>query len=99
MDHKEKSHPGELPQNRISEEKEHSRQYEQIEDIITHEALKNRVKADEIPLNSYTNSINLDDPKLYSDFIVQVHTFIYNSFEKRNITDNTSPINRIIIIL
>lgn len=47
--HKEKGHPGELPNNRISEEKEHSRQYEQIEDIVTHETFKNRIKEDEMP--------------------------------------------------
>ena len=51
FNHKEKSHPGEFPQNSISEDKQHSRQYEQIEDfeeIVTHEAFKNRVKADEM---------------------------------------------------
>ncbi|CAH0296688.1 hypothetical protein SRABI96_04451 [Peribacillus sp. Bi96] len=49
FNHKEKGHPGNLPDNRISEEKEHSRQYEQIEDIVTHEAFKNREKDDEMP--------------------------------------------------
>jgi hypothetical protein len=49
FNHKEKGHPGNLPNNRISEEKEHSRQYEQIEDIVTHEAFKNREKEDEMP--------------------------------------------------
>ncbi len=52
FNHKEKAHPGEFPQNSISEDKQDSRQYEQIEDfeeIVTHEAFKNRVKADEMP--------------------------------------------------
>lgn len=49
FNHKEKTHPGDFPQNSVSEEKEHSRQYEQIEDIVTHEAFKNRVKSDEMP--------------------------------------------------
>lgn len=46
--HKEKGHPGNFPKNSISERKEHSRQTEQIEDIVTHEAFKNRVKEDEM---------------------------------------------------
>lgn len=49
FNHKEKAHPGEFPQNSMSEEKEHSRQYEQIEDIVTHETYKNRFKEDEMP--------------------------------------------------
>jgi hypothetical protein len=49
FNHKEKGHPGNFPKNSISEEKDHSRQFEQIEDIATHEAFKNRVKEDEMP--------------------------------------------------
>lgn len=50
FNHKEKAHPGEFSQNSIpAEEKNHSRQYEQIEDIVTHEAFKNRAKEDEMP--------------------------------------------------
>lgn len=50
FNHKEKSYPGEFPQSSTpAEEKNHSRQYEQIEDIVTHEAFKNRVKEDEMP--------------------------------------------------
>ncbi|CAM4240137.1 hypothetical protein [Lederbergia lenta] len=47
--HKEKGHPGNFPKDSLSAEKEHSRQFEQIEDIVTHEAFKNRVKKDEMP--------------------------------------------------
>ncbi|MCJ8008391.1 hypothetical protein ACFFF5_16010 [Lederbergia wuyishanensis] len=49
FNHKEKGHPGNFPKNSISEEKEHTRQTEQMEDIATHEAFKNRVKDDEMP--------------------------------------------------
>ncbi|WP_205439619.1 hypothetical protein [Peribacillus alkalitolerans] len=49
FDHKKKSHPGNLPENSTVEGKEHSRQYEQVEDIVTHEAFKNRVKEDSMP--------------------------------------------------
>lgn len=49
FNHKEKSHPGNFPKNSISESKGHSRQFEQEEDIVTHEAFKNRVKEDEMP--------------------------------------------------
>lgn len=49
FNHKKKGHPGNFPQNSIVEEKEHSRQFEQVEDIVTHEAYKNRPKEDEMP--------------------------------------------------
>lgn len=49
FNHKEKGHPGDFPKNSISERKDHSRQTEQIEDIVTHEAFKNRAKEDEMP--------------------------------------------------
>lgn len=49
FNHKKKGHPGDFPQNSIAEEKEHSRQFEQVEDIVTHEAYKNRPKEDEMP--------------------------------------------------
>ncbi|WP_191992199.1 hypothetical protein [Peribacillus tepidiphilus] len=49
FNHKEKSHPGNFPSNSTAERKDHSRQYEQIEDIATHEAFKNRVKDDSMP--------------------------------------------------
>ncbi|WP_180320126.1 hypothetical protein [Peribacillus loiseleuriae] len=49
LNHKEKGHPGNFPANSLSEEKEHSQQLEQVEDIVTHEAFKNRVKEDELP--------------------------------------------------
>lgn len=49
FNHKEKGHPGNFPKNSISEEKDHSRQFEQMEGIVSHEAFKNRVKEDEMP--------------------------------------------------
>ncbi|MBS4207037.1 hypothetical protein [Bacillus sp. FJAT-50079] len=50
FDHKKKGHPGNFPNNSTpAERKDHSRQYEQVEDIVTHEAFKNRVKNDEMP--------------------------------------------------
>ncbi|MBS4202208.1 hypothetical protein KHA93_21595 [Bacillus sp. FJAT-49732] len=49
FNHKEKGHPGNFPKNSFSKEKEHTRQTEQMEDIATHEAFKNRVKEDEMP--------------------------------------------------
>ncbi|MDQ7860864.1 hypothetical protein RCO48_06825 [Peribacillus frigoritolerans] len=57
---KKKGHPGNLPNNRISEEKEHSRQYEQIEDIVTHEAFKNRGKKKMRCLNIWKCSISVE---------------------------------------
>ncbi|MBS4197150.1 hypothetical protein [Lederbergia citri] len=49
FNHKEKGHPGNFPKNSFSEEKEHTRQTEQMENIATHEAFKNRIKEDEMP--------------------------------------------------
>ncbi|WP_187695447.1 hypothetical protein [Oceanobacillus piezotolerans] len=49
FNHKEKGHPGNFPNQPRVEGKEHSRQVEQIEDIATHEAFKNRPKKDEMP--------------------------------------------------
>nr|WP_186324588.1 hypothetical protein [Paenibacillus bovis] len=49
FNHKKKGHPGDLPESSVQvERKEHSRQTEQMEDIVTHEAFKNRVKEDEM---------------------------------------------------
>jgi len=49
FNHKKKSNPNSLPEQNMVESKEHSRQFEQQEDIVTHEAFKNRPKADEMP--------------------------------------------------
>ncbi|WP_164525629.1 hypothetical protein [Siminovitchia acidinfaciens] len=50
FNHKEKGHPGNFPEgSKQVQRKDHSRQTEQIEDIVTHEAFKNRVKEDEMP--------------------------------------------------
>ncbi|MBS4219572.1 hypothetical protein KHA96_14740 [Bacillus sp. FJAT-49711] len=49
FNHKEKGHPGNFPKNSLAGEKEHTRQTEQMENIVTHEAFKNRIKEDEMP--------------------------------------------------
>lgn len=49
FNYKEKGHPGNFPANSVSEKKEHSKQYEQMEGIASHEAFKNRKKEDEMP--------------------------------------------------
>lgn len=46
-DHKKQGHPGAFPKNDDVAGKEHSRQVEQLEDIATYEAFKNRVKDDQ----------------------------------------------------
>lgn len=48
FNHKKKGNPGMLPEHQMVDEKEHSRQVEQQEDIVTHEAFKNRPKDDEM---------------------------------------------------
>ncbi|MFK2825976.1 hypothetical protein QYG89_09910 [Bacillus sp. B190/17] len=45
--HKEKGNPGNYPQSKISGPKEQSQQLEQINDIATYEAFKNRVPEDD----------------------------------------------------
>jgi hypothetical protein len=47
FDHKKKGHPGNFSKL-DSNEKTHTRQTEQLEDIVTHEAFKNRVKKEEM---------------------------------------------------
>ncbi len=49
FNHKKKGNPNNFPDHNMVEKKEHSRQFEQQEDIVTHEAFKNRPKADEMP--------------------------------------------------
>ncbi|WP_180955385.1 hypothetical protein [Peribacillus deserti] len=47
FDHKRKGHPGEFPDHAFVEEKDTMRQSEEVEDIVTYEAFKNRVKTGE----------------------------------------------------
>ncbi|WP_197046580.1 hypothetical protein [Oceanobacillus salinisoli] len=49
FNHKRQGHPGDFPKHNMVEGKEHSRQFEREEDIVTHEAFKNRPKEDEMP--------------------------------------------------
>ncbi|MBM7693664.1 hypothetical protein JOC77_003108 [Peribacillus deserti] len=47
FDHKRRGHPGNFPDHTFVEEKNSSRQFEEVEDIVTHEAFKNRIKTGE----------------------------------------------------